>query len=94
MDAHHSRSIPKSMQGRDVAKPYNPLCRSFQFGECQLVNQLDGSISATIADDGFDGWVGKCPTYVADALSYGSCIASIDYFSYIRSDNRLESPAA
>ena len=94
VNAHHSRPAQQTVERRDVAESHQPFRRCLQLVQRQLVNQLDGAITAAVADDGLDAGVVECPADVADALGHRSGIAAIDHLAHIGAYHRLQAPAA
>ena len=54
-----------------------------------MVNELDGAVAPTVADDGLDGGVAECPADVADALGHGAGILSVGYLIWQSSSLRV-----
>ena len=92
--AHHAGAVPQAVEGRDVTESHDPFRRCLQLSQRQLVNQLDRAISATVADDGLDRRVAKCPADVADALGHGAGIAPVHHLTHVWANDGLQSPAA
>ena len=94
VDAHDTGTGPQTVEGGDITEPDHPFGMGGQFRKLYLVNELDGSIPASVAEDGLDGRVLQRPPDVADPFGDGACIAAVDDLAHMGTDDRLEPPSA
>ena len=82
------------MQRGNVAEAHQPFGMRSPFSKRNLVNQLNGAIAPTIANDGFDGSVVQRPADIAHALLYSASITAGVHLVSIGANHRFQSPTA
>ena len=80
------------MQRGDVAKAHKPFWICLEIVVGQLVDELNGAISATVADDGFNAVPVESPTQVADTFLNSTSIFVLVNLAHIGANDRCQSP--
>ena len=92
VDAHDACLGFHGMQGGDVAEPDEPLGIVRHQLQVDKVHQLDGAITATVAQDGLDaGVLEGCGKVVGPFLG-GACILARVQLAHVLADNGFKAP--
>ena len=92
VDTHHACARLHLMQRGDITESDQPFGMGGHFFHKLLTHEMDGAITAAVADNGLDGGVVECPLQVAENLVDGAGIFSGERLSYIGTHNRIQSP--